>query len=67
MRKQIDNCLDTLSSREGEMIRLRVFEEKEYEEICEIMNLSMDATRKAYSRALKKFETVYLDRYGNYE
>lgn len=67
LRCQIEYCFSELNKRDGEILKLRVLDELEYEEISSLLDMNIDATRKAYSRALKKFETVYKNRYGEYE
>ena len=67
LQKQISNTFSDMNESDAEILRLRLLEELEYEEISSILKLGIDATRKAYSRALKKFESAYLARYGTYE
>ncbi len=67
LSKQIKEIFNIMNNRDAEIIRLRLLEELEYEEISHILDINLDATRKAYSRALKKFETAYSSRFGIYE
>lgn len=51
-----------LSGKEGEAIRLRYFEDAEYEEISKLLNTSQAGVRKLVSRGIKKIRTRMLGR-----
>ena len=58
--KKLKKALDTLSSRQREAIYLRYYEEMDYEEICEIMEINYQSVRNLISKGvtdLRKYLT----------
>jgi RNA polymerase sigma factor (sigma-70 family) len=56
--KQLADAMNQLTGRQKEIIYLRYFEEMEYAEISEIMQLSMKGTYKLSARALEALREV---------
>ncbi len=61
--QRVQTLLQQLPSADQEILRLRLWQEKEYGEISEIMQLNQIAVRARYSRALKKFSKLYRQYY----
>jgi len=57
----IQEVLEQLNFKEKNILILRIYEEKSYEEIAYIMNIGQCACRKQYERARKKFIKLYSD------
>jgi RNA polymerase sigma-70 factor, ECF subfamily len=51
---QVTEYLQTLSAKQREIITLRVWEEKSYREIAELVGGSEDSVKMAYSRSIKE-------------
>lgn len=51
---QLEKAMEKLSHRQKEAIYLRFYEEMEYEEICEIMNINYQSMRNLIFRALQQ-------------
>jgi RNA polymerase sigma factor (sigma-70 family) len=54
--KKVTDYLHTLSSREQEIVFLRVWDDLDYKEISEILGISVDNCKKIYSRSIKKVQ-----------
>ncbi len=54
--KKVTDYLHTLSSREQEIVFLRVWDDLDYKEISEILWISVDNCKKIYSRSIKKVQ-----------
>ncbi|GGH28732.1 sigma-70 family RNA polymerase sigma factor [Sphingobacterium alkalisoli] len=52
IRQQLSQALDKMSPRQREIIHLRYFEEMTYEEIADVMGLSIKDTYKLFYRAM---------------
>jgi len=52
--KQVKDYLETLSPKQREIITLRVWEEKSYREIAEIIGGSEDSVKMAFSRIIRE-------------
>lgn len=59
IQQKIDKMLSILTDRQREVIYLRYTQELEYEEIAELLNLTVHGSRKLVSRALKKLREEY--------
>lgn len=57
--QRINEVLGQMSFHEKNILVLRIFEEKSYEEIAFIIHKSQNASRKQYERARKKFMEFY--------
>ena len=57
--KELLSALKKLSPRQKEVIYLRFNCNMDYEEICEVMNLTYDAARKLVYRAIKVLKKAY--------
>lgn len=55
----IQEVLEQLNFKEKNILILRIYEEKSYDEIAYIMNIGESACRKQYERARKKFIKLY--------
>jgi RNA polymerase sigma-70 factor (ECF subfamily) len=55
---QLQEALDSMDDIDREIIALRNFEELSNQESAEVLNLSPDAARKRYVRALKRLQDV---------
>ncbi|GMK40839.1 RNA polymerase sigma factor [Paenibacillus sp. CCS19] len=51
-------ALEKLSAEERSLLVLRIFEEKSFSEIGDIMNKNMEAVKKKYSRTIAKLRTT---------
>lgn len=60
----LDRALRKLSSEERNLLVLRVFEEKSYAEIAQIMNKTAESVKKRYSRTLQKIKKWIIEREG---
>ena len=60
----LQESLKQLSMKEQEIIRLRVFEEKEFAEIATLLGKEESAVRKQLERTLKQWFTLYKKRMG---
>ncbi|MGG4217147.1 sigma-70 family RNA polymerase sigma factor [Paenibacillus jamilae] len=54
----LSRALDQLNAEERNLLVLRIFEEKTFGEIAEIMNKSEDATKKKYGRTKTKLKKI---------
>ncbi len=61
---RVRSIVQQLPSADQEVLQLRLWEDKSYHEIAQILHSNMVAIRARYSRALKKFNTLYTKRYG---
>jgi RNA polymerase sigma factor (sigma-70 family) len=53
LRKRVAGCLDELSLDHSEALRLRIVEERPYEEVATTLGLTEQAARARVSRALR--------------
>jgi RNA polymerase sigma factor (sigma-70 family) len=51
-RRNLENAMNLLSNRQKEAIYLRYYEEMEYEQICEIMNINYQSVRNLISKGI---------------
>lgn len=56
--KKIRDALDQLTGRQKEIIYLKYFEEMEYEQISELMNISVKGAYKLSARALDALKSI---------
>ena len=56
--RQLSDAMNQLTARQKEIIYLKYFEEMDYDEIAEIMNLSKKGTYKLSARALEALREV---------
>lgn len=61
---RIRDVLHQLSSDDQEILQLRLWQDRSYREIAQIVQSNTVAVRARYSRALKRFNTHYTQRYG---
>lgn len=52
----LNQSMDQLSNRQKEAIYLKYYEGKEYEEICEIMNINYQSARNLISTGIKSLK-----------
>ena len=55
-KQKFQLALQNISSRQREVIYLRYFEDKDYDEICEIMGISYQGARNMLFKALKSLK-----------
>jgi RNA polymerase sigma factor (sigma-70 family) len=55
---QVEEALNQLSQRQKEAIHLRFFQELEYEQICEILNMNYQSARNLIARSIKELRTI---------
>lgn len=73
LQNRMNEIFQRMTFQEKNIMVLRIYEEKAYEEIAYIMKISQSACRKKYERARKKFIALYQDddkeeyRYGRRE
>ncbi len=60
----LQETLKQLSEKEQEIIRLRVFDEKEFAEIAVLLEKEESAVRKQFERTMKVWFTLYQKRIG---
>ncbi|EKD79293.1 MAG: hypothetical protein ACD_41C00110G0002 [uncultured bacterium] len=63
-QQRIHVILQLLPSPDQEVLQLRLWQDKTYSEIAQIVQSNAVAVRARYSRALKKFKQFYLQHYG---
>lgn len=66
-QERVQAVIQQLPSGDQEVLQLRLWEDKSYREIAQILNSNMVAIRARYSRALKKFNILYIKHYGSPE
>lgn len=66
-QERVRVIVQQLPNGDQEVLQLRLWEDKSYSEIARILNSNMVAIRARYSRALKKFNTLYIKHYGSPE
>ena len=64
-QEQIQQLLQQLPKLDQEVLKLRLWQDKPYHEIAQIVRLNAVTVRARFSRALKKFKQLYTDRYGS--
>ena len=73
LQHRMNEVFQRMTFKEKNILVLRIYEEKSYEEIAYIMKSSQSTCRKKYERARKKFIALYQDidkeeyRYGSRE
>ncbi len=60
----LQETLKQLSEKEQEIIRMRVFDEKEFAEIASLLAKEESAVRKQFERTMKAWFTLYQKRMG---
>lgn len=60
-----DNILQTLSSEDQKVIRLRIHEGKSLQEIAQLLGIEQDTIRKVYTRAIRKLKRSWDDHHKN--
>ncbi len=63
--EQVQRILQTMSDDDQTILQLRLWEDKSYVAIAQIMHSNAVAIRARYSRAIKKFKTLYTQHYGH--
>lgn len=63
-QERIQQVLNQLPPPDKELLQLRLWDDKSYLEIAQIVQSNVVAVRARYSRALKKFKQLYLQHYG---
>ena len=63
LKKKLNEMLSILTDRQREAIYLRYTQELEFEEIAQILDMTIPASRKLVSRALKKLRDHYTSFY----
>lgn len=66
-QERVRVIVQQLPNGDQEVLQLRLWEDKSYSEIAQILNSNMVTIRARYSRALKKFNTLYTQHYGSPE
>lgn len=61
---RIRSVLCGLPAADQEVLQLRLWQDRSYSEMADILNSNVVAIRARYSRALKKFNKAYTERYG---
>lgn len=61
LQRRMNEVFQRMTFQEKNILVLRIYEEKSYEEIAYIMKISQSTCRKRYERARKKFITLYQD------
>jgi len=56
IRQKVENVLNRLTNRQREIIYLRYIQEQSYEEIAEIMHISVESGRNLISKTLTKLK-----------
>lgn len=64
-QQRVQDILQLLPKDDQEILQLRLWQEKSYREIADILDVNAVAVRARHSRALKKFTKLYTDRYGH--
>lgn len=59
IRTQIEEMLDALTARQREIIYLRYVQEYDYEEIAELLHISVHGCRKLVSKAIQSLREKY--------
>ena len=59
IKKEIDEMLNSLTSRQREIIYLRYVHEYEYNEIAELLHISVHSCRKLVSKAILSLREKY--------
>ena len=59
IREQIQNMLESLTARQREIVYLRYIQEYDYEQISNIMNISIHGCRKLLSKAMETLREKY--------
>ncbi|MEA4979536.1 MAG: sigma-70 family RNA polymerase sigma factor [Petrimonas sp.] len=60
IRRKVENILDRLTDRQREIVYLRYIREQSYEEIAEIMQISVAACRNLISKSITKLKDSFL-------
>jgi len=63
-QERVHALLQQLPPADQEILRLRLWQDKSYTEIAQILASNAVAVRARYSRAVKKFNTLYTKHYG---
>lgn len=63
-KQRVHDILQQLPPSDKEVLQLRLWQEKSYSEIAQIIGANAVAVRARYSRAIKKFTKLYTERYG---
>ncbi|WP_255417119.1 RNA polymerase sigma factor [Proteiniphilum sp. X52] len=61
IRRKVENVLNRLTDRQREIIYLRYIQEQSYEEIAELMRISVESCRNLTSKAMNKLRENRLD------
>jgi len=59
IRQKVENVLNRLTNHQREIIYLRYIQELSYEEIAEIMHISVEASRNLISKSLTKLRRFH--------
>ena len=63
IKRKVENVLNNLTDRQREIVFLRYIQEHSYEEIAEIMNMTIESSRNLISRSLTKLKETNLPSY----
>ena len=63
IKRKVENVLNNLTDRQREIVFLRYIQEHSYEEIAEIMNMTIESSRNLISRSLLKLKETNLPSY----
>ena len=63
IKRKVENLLNNLTDRQREIVFLRYIQEHSYEEIAEIMNMTIESSRNLISRSLTKLKETNLPSY----
>ena len=63
-KKQIEKALEKLTTRQREIIYYRFYQNLEFDEIADIMNMQVRATYKLTARAMDTLRTLIPGRIG---
>jgi len=59
IRQKVENILNSLTDRQKEIIYHRYINEYTYEEIAELMNISVPACRNLHSKSMTKLKLIF--------
>lgn len=63
IKLKVENVLNMLTDRQREIVYLRYIQEQSYEDIAEIMNMTIESSRNLISRSLTKLKETNIPSY----
>lgn len=58
-KSKLNQALQSLSNRQREAIYLKYYEEMDYEQICEVMNINYQSVRNLISKGILELRTIF--------